>query len=94
MLFHVTHVHTPETCPSDNPEMIKATFGKMFGAAEENGVKLHSVYSNSIGHTFYMVVETDDMAKISAIFQSTLKIGTADIVPIQDALEVMAQFSN
>ncbi len=94
MLFHVTHVHTPETCPSDNPEKIKATFGQMFKNADEVGVTLHSVYSNSINHTFYMVAETDEMSKISTIFAPILKLGTANIVPIQDAKELMAQFTD
>jgi len=43
MLFHVTHVHTPETCPSDDPEKIKATFGKMLTIADELDVKVHSL---------------------------------------------------
>jgi len=94
MLFHVTHVHTHETCPSDDPERIKATFGQMFVNAKDVGVTLHSVHSNSVNHTFYMVAETDDMAKLSTIFAPILKLGTADIVPVQDAKELMAQFSN
>jgi hypothetical protein len=94
MLFHVTHVHTAETCPADSPDRIKATFGQMFKNAADEGVTLHSVYSNTVNHTFYMVAETDDMAKISAVFAPTLKLGTASIVPIQDAKEVMAQFTN
>ena len=93
MLFHVTHVRTAETCPSDIPASIKETFGQMFKNADDVGVTLHSVYSNSVNHTFYMVAETDDMAKLSTIFAPTLKLGTADIVPIQDAKELMAQFS-
>ncbi len=93
MLFHVTSVHTPETCPSNDPARIRDTFGLMLGSADEIGVDVKSVYSNSINHTFYMVVETDDMSKISAMFAPTLKIATADIVPIQDAQQLMAQFS-
>ena len=94
LLFHVTSVHTPETCPANDPARIRDTFGKMLNSADDIGVKVHSVYSNSISHTFYMVVETDEMSKISAMFEPTLKIATADIVPIQDAHQVMAQFSH
>ena len=91
MLFHVTHVHTPETCPSDNPEKIKATFGKMLSIADELDVKVHSLYSNNIAHTMYMVVETDSAENISKMMDPTLKIAHADISPIVDAHAVMAR---
>jgi hypothetical protein len=89
MLFHVTHVHTPETCPSDSPEKIKATFGKMLSIADELDVKVHSLYSNNIAHTMYMVVETDSAESISKMMDPTLKIANAEISPIVDAHAVM-----
>ncbi len=89
MLFHVTHVHTPETCPSDNPEKIKATFGQMLTIADELGVKVHSLYSNNIAHTMYMVVESDSAESISRMMDPTLKIANAEITPIVDAHAVM-----
>jgi hypothetical protein len=89
MLFHVTHVHTAETCPSDSPEKIKATFGKMLSNADELGVKIHSMYSNNIAHTMYMVVETDSAESISKMMDPTLKIATAEISPVTDAHSVM-----
>jgi hypothetical protein len=94
MLFHVTHVHTPETCPSDNPEKIKATFGKMLSNADELGVKVHSLYSNNIAHTMYMVVESDSAESISKMMDPTLKIAHAEISPIVDAHEVMNRLIN
>ena len=89
MLFYVTHVHTAETCPSDDPEMIKATFGKMLSNADEFGVTVHSMYSNNIAHTMYMVVETDSAESISKMMDPTLKTATAEISPIVDAHAVM-----
>jgi hypothetical protein len=89
MLFHVTHVHTAETCPADSPEKIKATFGKMLSIAEELGVKVHSMHSNNIAHTMYMVVETDSAESISKMMDPTLKIASAEISPIVDAHAVM-----
>lgn len=91
MLFHVTHVHTPETCPSDSPEKIKATFGKMLTIADELGVKVHSMYSNNIAHTMYMVVESDSAENISKMMDPTLKIAHAEISPIVDAHSVMSR---
>ena len=89
MLFHITHVHTPETCPSDDPEKMKATFGKMLSYADELGVKIHSLYSNNIAHTLYMVVESDSAESISKMMDPTLKIASAEISPIVDAHAVM-----
>ncbi len=89
MLFHVTHVHTPETCPSDSPEKIKATFGQMLTIADELDVKVHSLYSNNIAHTMYMVVESDSAENISRMMDPTLKIASAEITPIVDAHAVM-----
>jgi hypothetical protein len=89
MLFHVTHVHTPETCPSDDPEIIKATFGKMLSIADELDVTVHSLYSNNIAHTMYMVVESDSAESISKMMDPTLKIAHAEISPIVDAHAVM-----
>lgn len=40
MLFHITHVHTPETCPGKDQEKVRETFGKMLSSAEEIGVKV------------------------------------------------------
>ena len=91
MLFHVTHVHTPETCPSDDPEKMKATFGKMLSNADDLDVKIHSLYSNNIAHTLFMVVESDSAEAISKMMDPTLKIASAEISPIVDAHEVMAR---
>jgi hypothetical protein len=91
MLFHVTHVHTVETCPSNDPERIKATFGKMLENADELGVKIHSMYSNNIAHKMYMVVETDSAESISKMMDPTLKIATAEVSPIVDAHAVMSR---
>ncbi len=43
MLFHITHVHSPETCPYHDLEKVRATFGKMLSSAESLGVKLMGV---------------------------------------------------
>jgi len=42
MLFHVKHVHTHETCPAGDPELVKKTFGTVVlpEHASKTGVKL------------------------------------------------------
>jgi len=56
MLFHITHVHTPETCPYHNPEKTRETFGKMMSRAEQLGVKLVGAWVDAPAHTVYLVV--------------------------------------
>ena len=69
MLFHITHVHTPETCPYHDPEKARETFGKMMSNAEQLGVKLVGAWLDAPAHTVYLVVETDSVQKIEGLFQ-------------------------
>jgi len=86
MLFHVTHVHTPESCPAHDPERLRATFGKIFANAEQIGVKLVGVYVDAPAHTIYFIVEADAAEKLRDLFDPGLNIGRAEIRPIVDGL--------
>lgn len=86
MLFHITHVHTPETCPAHDPEKVRATFGKILASAEEIGVKLVGAWVNGPAHTSYFVVETDAVEKLFDLFFPALGIATAEVSPVEDAL--------
>ncbi|UCC60543.1 MAG: hypothetical protein JSV02_01575 [Dehalococcoidia bacterium] len=89
MLFHVTHVHTPESCPAHDPEKARNTFGKVLSSAEEVGVKLLGAWVDAPSHTVYLVVETDSVSKLSDLFFPALAIGSADISPVEDALALL-----
>ncbi len=84
MLFHITHVHTPETCPYHNPEKARATFGKMLGSAEQLGVKLVGAWVDAPAHTIYLVVETDSAQKIGELLEPAFEIGHAETRVVQD----------
>jgi hypothetical protein len=86
MLFHITHVHTPETCPYHNPEQARATFGKVLGGAEELGVKLVGVWVDAPAHTIYIVVDTDSSQKIEELLAPAFEIGRAETRVVQDGL--------
>jgi hypothetical protein len=86
MLFHVTHIHSPETCPAHDPEQARATFGKILGSAEEIGVKLVGAWVDGPAHTAYFVVETDSAEKLFDLFYPTLGIASAEISPVEDTL--------
>lgn len=89
MLFHITHIHTPETCPYHDPEKARATFGKMLGGAEHLGVKLVGAWVDAPAHTVYIVVETDSAQKLEELLAPGLEIGYAETSVVQDSLEIL-----
>ncbi len=89
MLFHITHIHTPETCPYNNPEKARATFGKMLSGAEQLGVKLVGVWIDAPAHTIYLVVETDSAQKIEELLGPAFEIGRAETRPVQDGMALL-----
>ena len=86
MLFHVTHVHSPESCPAHDPELVRDTLGKLLTGAEQSGVKLVGAWADGPGHTLYFVVETDSASKLFDLFYPTLRMGSAEIRPVEDTL--------
>ena len=89
MLFHITHVHTPETCPYHNPEKARDTFGKMMSSSEQLGVKLVGAWVDAPAHTVYFVIETDSVKKIEELLAPGLEIGHAETRPVSDAAAVL-----
>ncbi len=89
MLFHITHIHTPETCPYHNPEKARATFGKLFSGAEQLGVKLVGAWVDAPAHTVYLVVETDSSQKIAELLDPVFEIGHAETRVVQDGVALL-----
>ena len=89
MLFHITHVHTPEACPYHNPEKARATFGKMLGSAEQLGVKLVGTWVDAPAHTIYIVVETDSAQKIEELLGPAYEIAHAETRVVQDGRSLL-----
>lgn len=89
MLFHITHAHTPETCPYHNPEKARATFGKILGGAEQLGVKLVGAWVDAPAHTAYIVVETDSAQRLEELLAPGLEIGYAETCVVQDGLDML-----
>ncbi len=89
MLFHFTHVHTPETCPYHDPEKARATLGKMLSSAEQLGVKLLGVWTDPPAHTIYIVVDADSAQKIEELLAPAFEIGHAETRVVQDGLQVL-----
>jgi len=92
MLFHITHVHTPETCPGKGPEKVRETFGRLLASAKEVGVKLVGVWADGPSHTVFMVIETDAAEKIFDFTLPGLQIGSAEVKPVQDAISLLKRY--
>ena len=85
MLFHITHQHTPETCPYGDPERTRETFGRMIPSAEQLGVKLVGAWVDAPAHTVYLIVETDSVQKNEELLALFFKIGIAETRAVSDA---------
>lgn len=89
MLFHITHSHTPETCPYHNPEKARDTFGKMLSSAEQLGVELVGVWVDAPAHKLYLVVEADSTQKIEELLAPVLEMGYAETRPVQESMTLL-----
>lgn len=89
MLFHITHLHNWQTCPAHNSEKAKSTFGKMLSNADASGVKLHSAFIDPPAHTIFMIVEANDAKQLELFLDPVFELGSADIRPVSNALDVL-----
>jgi hypothetical protein len=78
MLFHVKQTHTPEHCPYG------AGGSRSLFDAGSTDVALRGYYLAFPQHTIYLVVETDDIAKLQAFLAPGAKHATCEITPVSD----------
>jgi hypothetical protein len=88
MLFHCSHSHTPETCPADDPQQLRDTFGKMIAPDAESGVSLIGGYLDAPAHRLFFVVETDSAEKVQRYLEPLLRIGYTEVRPVVDTRRV------
>ncbi len=89
MLFHITHVHTPETCPAKDPEKVRETIGKMLSGAEQLGVKVVGAWVDGPAHTVFIVVEAESAEQLFDFFVPTANIARAEVKPVQDGMSLL-----
>lgn len=77
-------MHTPESCPSDDPEKAKKTTGLLSqeSHAKESKVKVLATYIAPPEHTLFFILEADRYEPIIEFFRPSMKIGTSGIVPV------------
>jgi uncharacterized protein with GYD domain len=90
-LYLVEHRHTSETCPTRNPEMVRAL--RRHVAAENAGrmgVKLLADWVDESAHTVVLVVEADSREQAERFAAPFRQVGTVAIKEGQTCEQVAA----
>lgn len=78
MLFHITQSHDPADCPYG-----KGGSRSLFDESVE-GVELRGFWLSFPQHTTFLLVETDDAAKLNAFLKPGAATCVAEITPVVD----------
>jgi hypothetical protein len=78
MLFHIKQSHAPADCPYG-----KGGSQSLFDQGSTE-VTIHGYWLAFPQHTTYLVVETDDIAKLQAFLKPGAGVTTAEITPVSD----------
>lgn len=76
MLFMITQVHTPESCP------IEAGGSRVLYNARAKGVKLLAMYGAFPQHTVWYVVEADSVDAVQEFLTPGFLRCTSTVIPI------------
>jgi hypothetical protein len=81
-LYYVNHQHTAETCPARDPQMGNMLLQHISPLnARKFGVKIVGDAVLDGQHTFVLLLEADDPAKIEQFMQPFAMAGSVDIQP-------------
>ena len=83
MLFMYIHTHTPEACLVDQPKELMRLFSEVREGFQKEHVNVVSAHSAAHEHTFYWLLESDDMAALESALRPMTKIGTAYLMPVR-----------
>ena len=78
MLFHITQVHTPETCPRD-----EGGSNSLYDPTVK-GIKLIGRYGANAQHTLFYIVEADDVNALQRFLWPGFKRCTSTITPVSE----------
>jgi uncharacterized protein with GYD domain len=88
-LFLIQHAHTPETCPTQSPDMVRALRAHVTPEnAEQLGLKLLADWANESEHTVVMVVEADSQEKAEQFAAPFQSVGRVEVKVGQTCEEV------
>jgi hypothetical protein len=78
MLFHITQTHAPQDCPYGQGG------SRSLFDYESTDVEIKGYWVAFPQHTVYLIVETDDIAKLHAFLKPGAKVTSAEITPVSD----------
>ncbi len=79
-LYLVQHTHTPESCPKNNPEMVRQLASHVAqGNADKYGVKVLADWVYEREHTVILVLEADSPEKATNFVLPFLNVGPITI---------------
>lgn len=78
VLFHITQVHTPETCPRD-----EGGSNSLFNP-NVPGLKLIGRYGANSQHTMFFIVEASDVNAIQKFLWPGFKRCTSTVTPVSE----------
>ena len=94
MLFHITMIHAPESCPACDPQMMEEALvsaEKAESMAKELEIKVHFMVNEVVGHTIFALLETDS-ADALARFVGAIPFPQDIIaVPVEPLQEMVAR---
>jgi hypothetical protein len=93
MLFHVTATHTEDNCPGYNVEIIPEVLKGLESRekiARARGVKIVGFWSAAPEHTFYALVEGNNLSDIDMLFTEATPFKQAfRVTPVITAAELV-----
>ncbi len=94
MLFVVIHTHTPELCPSGDPEKARKTIDVLGQEAHalKAGVKVLGSYIAPPEHTIFFIIESESYEALVDFFRPQMKVGTLRVIPVSPLRSAVDKF--
>jgi hypothetical protein len=81
VFFMYIHTHSPENCMIDKPQEAQKMATQMGEEAQKANIKF-TIYAAPHEHTFYSIVESNDIAALEKVLAPMTKWGDATLIPI------------
>lgn len=91
-LFVVYHKHDENTCPAGDPRMGAMLLMHVSPAnASKSGITIHSEAVLNGKHTFYLIVDAADEAKVKQFMTPFAQMGSVEVWPASTCEQVVAR---
>ena len=83
MLFMYVHTHTPDKCIADQPQELLRLFSAVREGCQCGGVKVVSAHAAAHEHTFFWLLDSDDIGALEAAIRPMTVFGVGHLIPVQ-----------